>query len=251
MEYTIDRLAKLSGLTTRALRYYDEIGLLKPQRISTSGYRIYGPEQIDRLQQILFYRELEVPLGEIKTILEQPGFQANTALLEHRKALLQRRDRLDAILITVEKTLASVKGEITMKENEKFEGFKKKLLDDNEMNYGAEVRRLYGEVSVDKSNRKLQSMTEGEYADVEELNKALMATLIAAFKTGDPEGELAQKAADLHRQWLSIYWNDYSKEAHEGLVNMYLADPRFTEYYDQHAVGLTVFLKDAVLHYLK
>jgi hypothetical protein len=119
------------------------------------------------------------------------------------------------------------------------------------MNYGAEVRRLYGEVSVDKSNRKLQSMTEGEYADVEELNKALMATLIAAFKTGDPEGELAQKAADLHRQWLSIYWNDYSKEAHEGLVNMYLADPRFTEYYDQHAVGLTVFLKDAVLHYLK
>ena len=137
-----------------------------------------------------------------------------------------------------------------MNDNEKFEGFKQKLIDDNEKAYGEEIREKYGEDTINQSNEKLKNMTQKQYDEVTALNDKLMQTLLEAFKTGDPSGELAQQAADLHRQWLSFYWHSYSKDAHAGVAQMYVGDPRFTAYYDKHQPGLAEFLRDAVLIYV-
>ncbi|WP_409174730.1 MerR family transcriptional regulator [Brevibacillus fortis] len=249
MEYTVQKLGLLAGVSTRTLRYYDEIDLLKPARINSSGYRIYGQQEVDRLQQILFYRELGVSLEEIKEILDSPTFDAERALREHREKLLERRAQLDALIANVNLTLAQREGTKTMSDKQKFEGFKQKLIDDNEAQYGEEIRAKYGSEQVDKSNQKIKGMTEREYAALEQLNEELHETLAQAFATGDPAHELAQKAADLHRQWLNFYWDSYSKEAHAGLAQMYVDDPRFTAYYDKDQPGVAEFLRDAVVIY--
>ncbi|GEC89184.1 MerR family transcriptional regulator [Brevibacillus brevis] len=249
MEYTVQKLGLLAGVSTRTLRYYDEIDLLKPARINSSRYRIYGQQEVDRLQQILFYRELGVSLEEIKEILDSPTFDADRALREHREKLLERRAQLDALIANVDLTLAQREGTKTMSDKQKFEGFKQKLIDDNEAQYGDEIRAKYGSDQIDKSNQKIKGMTEQEYAALEQLNEELHETLAQAFATGDPAHELAQKAADLHRQWLSFYWDSYSKEAHAGVAQMYVDDPRFTAYYDKEQPGVAEFLRDAVVIY--
>jgi DNA-binding transcriptional MerR regulator len=246
VEYTIQKLGNLAGVSTRTLRYYDEIGLLKPARTSSSGYRIYGQREVDLLQQILFYRELGLSLEDIRSIVTEPGFDGTRALREHRNQLLDKRKQLDALIANVEKTMASQEGRITMSDREKFEGFKRQLIDENEQKYGQEIREKYGEATVEKSNRKLMNMTEEEYEKVTQLANEVNATLAEAFKTGDPAGELAQKAADLHKQWLTFYWSEYSKEAHAGLAQMYVDDERFTAYYDKDQPGTAEFLRDAV-----
>lgn len=249
MEYTVQRLGHLAGVSTRTLRYYDAIGLLKPARTNSSGYRIYGQREVDRLQQILFYRELGVSLEEIKELITSPTFDADRALKEHRRKLLEKREQLDALIANVDLTIAQREGTRTMTDKQKFEGFKQKLIDDNEQKYGAEVRAKYGDEKIDKANRKIKNMTEKQYAEVEQLAADIHTTLAAAFATGDPAGELAQKAVDLHRQWLSYFWDAYSKEAHAGVAQMYVDDPRFTAYYDKDQPGVAAFLRDAVLIY--
>jgi DNA-binding transcriptional MerR regulator len=249
MEYTVQKLGYLAGVSTRTLRYYDVIGILKPARINSSGYRIYGKSEVDRLQQILFYRELGVSLEGIRDIITAPAFDGANALIEHHDKLLERRAQLDALITNVEKTIALTEGRITMTDKEKFEGFKQKLIDDNEAKYGKEIRAKYGDKEVDKSNNKLKNMTEEQHAEVEKLGTAVIEAIAAAFATGNPAGELAQKAADLHRQWLSFYWDSYSKEAHAGLAQMYVDDERFTAFYDAKQPGSAEFLRDAVLIY--
>jgi DNA-binding transcriptional MerR regulator len=249
MEYTVQKLAKVAGVSTRTLRYYDEIGILKPARINSSGYRIYGQVEVDRLQQILFYRELGVGLESIKDIVLAPSFDKAGALREHREKLLEKREQLDALISNVDKTIAQTEGRIVMSDKEKFEGFKQKLVDDNEAKYGKEIREKYGEDTVNKSNQKVKGMTQEEYDEVTKLTTEVLETLYEAFKTGDPAGELAQKAADLHRQWLCYYWDSYSKEAHAGIAQMYVDDPRFTAYYDEKQPGSAEFLRDAVFIY--
>jgi hypothetical protein len=133
-----------------------------------------------------------------------------------------------------------------MIDKEKFEGFKQKLVDKNEAMYGKEIRERYGDESVNNSYQKLKGMSQEQYNNVTKLAAEVMKTLQAAFKTGDPAGELAQKAADLHRQWLCFYWDSYTKEAHAGVAQMYVDDPRFTAYYDQRQPGAAEFLRDAV-----
>ncbi len=246
MEYTIQKLAKLAGISTRTLRYYDEIDMLQPTRINSSGYRIYGQEKVDKLQQILFYRELGVSLESIKAIVTAPSFDSSKALKEHHEKLLEKRSQLNSLIANVEKTIASTEGRITMSNKEKFEGFKQRLVDDNEKKYGKEVREKYGDNAVNKSNQKVKGMTQEEYDTVTQLADDVITTLSEAFKNGDPAGELAQKAADLHRQWLCFYWDAYSKEAHAGLAQMYVDDERFTAYYDKEQPGTAEFLRDAV-----
>ncbi len=249
LEYTVQKLAQLAGVSTRTLRYYDEIGILKPARINSSGYRIYGQAEVDRLQQILLYRTLGVRLDIIKEILSAPSFDALTALKLHRQKLLDKRQQLNLLIANVEKTIAATEGRITMSDSEKFAGFKRKLIEENEQKYSKEIRAKYGEEAVKQSNEKFMNMTEEQYAEFEKLGVEVMDTLKKAFATGDPGGELAQKAADLHRQWLSYTWNTYTKEAHAGLAQMYVDDERFTAYYDQDQPGLAAFLRDAVLIY--
>lgn len=249
MEYTVQKLAEMAGISSRTLRYYDEIGLLKPARINSSGYRIYGQAEVDTLQQILFYRELGIGLEKIQGIIYSSSFDSLSALKEHRGKLLERKQQLELLIANVENTIAQKEGRITMTDKEKFEGFKQKLIDDNEARYGEEIREKYGDETVARSNKRLKEMTPEQYAQLEKLGSEVMDTLKEALVAGDPAGDLAQKAADLHRQWLSFTWDKYSKEAHAGLAEMYVADKRFSAYYDRIRPGAAEFLRDAILIY--
>ncbi len=250
MEYTIQKLARMAGVSTRTLRYYDEIGLLKPLRVSSSGYRIYGQQQVKRLQQILFYRELEVPLDNIKAILDDQHFDEKKALEQHRALLLQKRTRIDALIANVEHTIDALEGRRIMSDKQRFEAFKQQLIDENEKQYGKEARERYGDEAVDRSNQQLKNMTPEQYQAITALEAEFRQTLARAFQTGDPAGELAQKAVDLHRQWLTFYWGWYNKEAHAGLGQMYVEDPRFRAYYDKQQPGTAAFLRDAIQIYV-
>ncbi|WP_010284748.1 MerR family transcriptional regulator [Bacillus timonensis] len=246
MEYTVQRLAKLAGVSARTLRYYDEIGILKPARVNSSGYRIYGQDEVNRLQQILFYRELGVNLTDIKQIITNPAFDEFRALQEHREQLLDKRKQIDLLIANVEKTIAQKEGRMSMSDQEKFEGFKKKAIEENERKYGKEIREKYGEETVNQSNEKFMNMSKEAHDAATRLGEELMETLRDAMKAGDPAGELAQKAADMHKQWLMYYWPSYSKEAHAGVAQMYVDDERFTAYYDKEQPGTAKFLRDAI-----
>lgn len=249
MEYTVKKLAQLSGVSGRTLRYYDQIGLLKPARINTSGYRIYGEKEVDLLQQILFYRELGFGLEEISRIVHDPSFDQVAALKNHHKALEEKRSRLDKLMATVEKTIASLEGGAAMQDNEKFDGFKEKLIHDNEQKYGKEIRDKYGDDTIDASNKKLRNMSQEDFQAMTKLEEELFELLDKANATGDPAGKEAQELAEKHKQWLMYSWPTYSKEAHAGLAEMYVADERFTTYYDKRVKGGAKFLHDAILHY--
>lgn len=249
MEYTVQKLARLAGISSRTLRYYDEIGILKPARISSSGYRIYAQAEVDRLQQILFFRELGLSLERIKGIVSASSFDELRALKEHREKLLEKRAQLDLLIANVDKTIAVNEGRITMTDKEKFAGFKQKLIDDNEKTYGEEIRAKYGDEKINQSNERIMGMNEKQYAEWEKIGLKVIESLKEAVATGDPAGEHAQTTADLHRQWLSYTWDSYSKEAHAGLAEMYVADERFAAYYNEKQPGGAEFLRDAILIY--
>ena len=144
-----------------------------------------------------------------------------------------------------------MKGEFIMNDKEKFADFAEKLVQDNEKKYGAEVRAKYGDAAVEKSNAKVKGMTEDQYKEIEKLSDELNATLKQAFDQGDPTSELAMKACKLHKDWLCYFWDDYSKEAHIGIAEMYVSDPRFTAYYDKISPGCAVFMRDALLEFCR
>lgn len=247
MEYSIKKLAEMAGLTSRTLRYYDTIQLLKPKRINSSGYRIYGEEEINRLQQILFFREFEIPLEEIKNYLDDPDFDHTEALNQHRLQLLARRDRLEKLLETLDTTLENLKGETIMADEQKFEGFKQQQLADNEAKYGKEIRNAYGAETIQKANTQFENLTEKQYTDMQATAEKILTNLKEAVKTSNPASETAQEIAKLHKYWLSFTWPAYSKAAHRGLAEMYIADQRFTKYYDEPAgEGAAQFLRDAI-----
>jgi len=246
MEYTVNKLSKMSGVSARTLRYYDEIGLLKPVRVASSGYRLYGQGEIDTLQQILFYRELGFPLDEIKNILYAPDFDKREAFQCHLSELSKKRERLDALINNVITSMSAMKGEFAMADNEKFEGFKQTLVSENEKKYGSEIRDKYGDDAINASNAKLKGLTQEQYDQGERLRMSYEEKLKLAFETGNPAGELAQAACDLHRQWLLVFYPNYSKEYHKGLGEMYVADDRFKANYEKIALGCTEFFRDAI-----
>lgn len=249
MQYTVKELGDLAGVSARTLRYYDQIDLLKPAGTTEAGYRLYGPEEVDRLQQILFYREMGMGLEEIKDIMNASDFDLKQALLSHRERLLQKKTQLDHLLQTVERSIAGLEGRIIVTDKEKFEGFKKQMIAENEEKYGKEVREKYGDETVDASNAKLMGLSQEDWERQNKLSQEIFDTLLAAMDEGDPAGELGLKAAELHREWLRLFWPSYSPEAHVGLGEMYVADERFTAYYDQHRTGAAEFLRDAIKAY--
>jgi len=220
VEYTIKNLARISGVSTRTLRYYDQIGLLCPARIAANDYRIYGQKEVDLLQQILFYRELGVSLKEIHQILNDPDFDKARALESHLSALLLRKKQIERLI-------------------------------DNEAAYGREIREKYGDDMVDDCYTKVKGMDEADWQRAQKLSAEINRTLGAAFEQGDPAGKLARKACALHKEWLCMFWKEgmYSKEAHRMLADGYVADARFTAYYDKIAPGCTKFLRDAIYSY--
>jgi DNA-binding transcriptional MerR regulator len=246
MEYTSNQVSNMSGVSARTLRYYDEIGLLKPARIAPSGYRIYGQVELDMLQQILFYREMDFSLTDIKKLLSVPNFDREQAFMNHLAELSKKRERLDTLIETVTKSIAVIKGEQTMSDKEKFEGFKRAMIEENERQYGTEIREKYGEEMIGRTNARIKGMTNERYAEGERLRQEAEDTLKAALETGDPSGELAQKACELHGRWLAVYQPEYSKAYHKGLGELYVSDERFKVYYDKITPGCAEFLRDAI-----
>lgn len=249
MTYSINELAALAGISARTLRYYDQIGLLTPERQQDNAYRVYGQKEVDRLQQILFYRALGVSLTEVKQMIEADDYDSLMTLQSHLLALKEKQAQTELLITNVEKTIASLKGELTMSDKEKFEGFKQQLINDNEKQYGKEIREKYGDEVVDQSNAKFKGLTARQYEQAQVLSNQLNVYLKKAVEQGKPDSELAQKVCALHKEWLGYYWPHYSKEAHLGLAQMYVDDPRFKAYYEAIAPGCAEFLRDALKIY--
>lgn len=250
MEYTIKALADLAGVTPRTLRWYDREGLLRPLRTTEAGYRIYGPQEVNRLQDILFYRELGLELAAIRQILDDPAFDRQAALQSHLRELEARRARLDGLILTVQKTIDETRGGVKMSDREKFESFKRHAVEANEARYGREIRDRYGDEAVDRANANVLALTEEEYGQWKALGEEIRAALAQAVRTGeDPAGEEGRHIAALHRRWLSFSWEAYTPQAHAGLGQLYTADERFAAYYDREVQGCAAFLRDAIAAY--
>lgn len=252
MEYTVQKLARLAGVSPRTLRFYHQSGLLRPARINSSGYRIYGEAQVSRLQQILFYRELGMGLEEIARTLDSKDFQPLAALQGHLEALLGRQAHTARLIETVRRTIEQEQGGRPMTDAEKFQGFKEKLVADNEAQYGQEIRGKYGQEAVDASNARMMKLNQGEYDAMQALAAEILQKLEAAVKAGqDPASPAGEELTRLHRTWLGYTWGQYSPAAHKGLGDMYLADERFTAYYDKQVPGCAQFLRDAIQAWAK
>lgn len=252
LEYTIKKLADLAGVTPRALRYYDKIGLLKPCRINSSGYRIYGEKEINLLQQILFYRSMDMKLEDIQNIISKPDFDISKALIEHHQQLIIKRNQLNQLISTVEKTMAYNKGEVKMSNKEKFEGFKREKLHENESKYGKETREKYGAETVKASNKKFMSISEDDFKRMQDIESEMFKSLKEVAKTKNLRSEAAKNVYEKHKAWLTFTWTSYSPEAHIGLSEMYVEDERFTKYYNDRAgVEVAKILRDIIIKYAK
>ncbi|MGL5259948.1 MAG: MerR family transcriptional regulator [Lachnospiraceae bacterium] len=249
--YKINELAKLSGVSTRTLRYYHEIELLVPEKIDDNGYRIYDQIQIDQLHQILFYRELDFSLEDIKDILYDADFNLAQALELHLTSLLQKKERIDQLIKNVTNTIRCEKGEFTMTNEEKFEGFKKEIILNNEESYGLELRKKFGDETINGSYEKINGMSREQWEHAQELNLQINEKLLEAFKQADPTSEVAHELCKLHKEWLCMFWKEgtYSRQAHIGLAKCYVLDDRFRSYFDKIAVGSSDFLYDAIKSY--
>lgn len=247
MEYTVQQLARLAGVSARTLRWYDKMGLLRPAR-EQNGYRTYTVREVDRLQQILFYRELGFELAQIPALLAQDGPDRLAALERQKQALADQLARTRQLIATVDKTIASIREDTPMTDKEKFEGFKREQVETNETKYGKEVRGAFGDKAMDDANRKMMGLSQQQYTEMTGLAEQINRLLAAAVAAGaDPAGEEGRQIAQLHKQWLAYTWNFYTPEAHAALAEGYTADERFTAYYDTQACpGAAVFLRDAV-----
>ncbi|MBA9025957.1 DNA-binding transcriptional MerR regulator [Peribacillus huizhouensis] len=238
----VKEVADLVGVSVRALHHYDEIGLLSPDTITESGYRLYSNENLSTLQQILFFKELDFPLKKIKEIISSPSFNQEEALSMHRKLLLEKRNRLDAMIRTIDKTISFTKGEIQMTNKEKFEGF-----DFSQNPYEQEARERWGDEAVDQSKVKLGKMsTEKQAAMGEKMNEIYRN--LAGFRQESPASPDAQAAI---KEWYDLLnkMGNYSLEAFKGLGQMYVDDERFTKNIDQFGEGLAAFMRDAMAVY--
>lgn len=252
MEYSIQELSRLSGVTTRTLRWYDQIGLLKPSRVAESGYRYYGRAEVDRLQDILYYRALGVELARIKECLDDPSFDRLAALRNHLTALEAEQERLEQLIRSVKDTIGAEERNEIMNDEQKFEAFKQRAVAYNEKVYGAETRAKYGDQEVDEANAAVMNLTQAQYREWTELGREIQERLEAAVREGvSPESQEGKEITALHRRWLTITGNRYDPARHRGIAELYVMDERFTAYYDKRLPGCARFLRDAVAYWAK
>ena len=247
MEYSIQTLSKLSGISTRTLRWYHEKQLLLPKYVGENGYRYYGEDEINRLQQILLYREMGVSLTLIAQLLDSPDHSRLNTLKEHLAALNEEQKRIHALMKTVHRTIDSIERNEMMTDKEKFEAFKRNSIEKNERLYGKEIREKYGNETIDKANAHTLHLTQAEWEEWTEIKDAISARLIQAIKNGtSPLSAEGNEIALLHKKWLSFTNKNYSTEMHHVLANMYLSDTRFQSFYDEEHDGCAEFLKTAI-----
>ncbi len=247
MVYSIKDLAELTGLTTRTLRHYDEIDLLKPAIVKENRYRYYGTKELELLQQIMFYRKRGFTLKQIKDIINNPDYDIKKALIQHLHALEEEKKYIDSLIINIKLTILNMEGTCSMSDKEKFEVFKDKLVKENEEKYGVEIREKYGDEAVDASNAKLMNMSKEKYDKFKALEEEIKISLEEAVKEQSAyNSELGKKITALHKEWLMMTWKTYSSAAHKGVARMYVCDERFKSYYDANIEGCAEFLEKAI-----
>ena len=239
MEYTVQQLAKLSGVSKRTLHYYDEIDLLKPKTIRSNGYRIYGSEEVTRLQQILFFKSFGLSLTEIQTIMAQDKAAIYQALQSQQFKLIQQKISLEQQIQALEKTLQEYQGEITMTDQEKFKYFKQQKLAENEEKYGQEIREKYGEEAVEKkSNQKWLDLTPEQFETMQQAEEKLIQALDNLLShPQELPNDTAQMAFEAHKTWLTTVAPYYNATYHRNLAEMYQSDERFRTYYDEKTIA--------------
>ncbi len=249
VSYTVHEVARMAGVSVRTLHHYDRIGLLEPADRSPAGYRLYEEKDLFRLQQILFYRELDMPLERIKKELDEPGFDPVTALRDHRRLLEERAGRIARLIATIDRTIARLGGEEPMLTTEElYEGFPREKAE----RWEREAKEQWGATEAYAESRmKVARMSKERWAEVKkeggEIDAALAEALARGLAPGAPEtrGLVARKVAHLRNFY------EPSPEMIAGLGAMYVDHPEFRAHYDAVAPGLAEYLRDAMAIYAR
>ena len=243
--FTVKQLAKIAGITRRTLHYYDEIGLLKPSQVGENGYRYYGEESLLRLQQILLYRELDLPLESIKWILGRPDFDVLSALESHREELHKRIAQLERLAATVDDTILHLKGKKEMSQRQFFEGFS----DEQQAEYEKEAMQMYDPATVKAANKRWREYSAAEKQRIGEQGNAVYQLILDAMSK-DPGSPEAQTAVEGWRRQIEYFWIP-NEDQLLGLADLYNEDPRFKANFDKIEPHLAEFLREAVKVYVK
>ncbi len=242
--YTVKQLSQLAGITPRTLRYYDRLGLLKPTRVGANGYRYYDEEALLKLQQILFYRELELPLERIREIINRPDFDLPSALEGHKLELARRRARLERLIATVDDTLLHLKGKKEMNGNQLFAAFS----EEEQAEMEKEAMQLYDPEIVRESNRKFKALSAAEKEAILAEGNALYLELVAAIPLG-PDSPQAQAGVERWRRHMDNFWTPAPDQL-VALADNYSLDARFKANFDKIDPRLAEFMGQAVRIYV-
>jgi DNA-binding transcriptional MerR regulator len=242
--FTVKQLSQLAGVTPRTLHHYDAIGLLKPSRVGENGYRYYGEESLLQLQQILFYRELGLPLEDIKKIMGRRDFDVLGALRSHKEALQKQVARLNRLINTVDNTINHLKGNNAMSNKAYFEGFS----EEEQEKYAAEAEQMYDPETVRASNRKWKAYPAAKKESIMAEGKAIYMDMIAAM----PKGASSQEVQGIVERWrrhMDYFWTPKLDQL-LALVDGYNDDPRFKVNFDKMHPALAEFFREAVKVYV-
>ncbi|MFF0367336.1 MerR family transcriptional regulator [Micromonospora sp. NPDC005087] len=244
MAYTVGQVAKVAGVTVRALHHYDEIGLLSPSGRTAAGYRRYDDADLERLQLVLYYRELGFPLEEIAAIIDDPAADPAAHLRRQHELLTVRIKRLQEMVTAIEFAMEASKLNIQLTPEERFEVFG----DFNPEEHEAEAEQRWGDTDAYReSNRRASRYTKDDWLRIKAENEDWGRRIVAVLASGAPaDGPEAMELAEEHRQIIGRWFYECSYEVHTGLADMYLADERFTRHYEDIAPGLAAYLNEAI-----
>lgn len=239
MELKIQEAARLAGVSIRTLRYYDEIGLLPPGRVTQAGYRLYDDAAMARLQEVLFFRELGFALEDIRAIMTDPGYDREEALRRHRAMLKKKRAQIDSLIDLVDRTM---RGERDLS----FTQFDTKEMDKMKSEYAKEARERWGHTAAyAESEKKTKGYDGQKWSSVQEGMEALMAEF-AAIRGENPAGEAAQALVMRWQAYITENFYACTDEILKGLGQMYVCDERFKANIDKHGEGTAQFMADAI-----
>lgn len=244
MGYTVKQFSRLAGVSVRTLHYYDEIGLLKPTSIACNGYRLYERGALIRLQQILFYRELDFSLENIRQILERPDFDLVSALEEQKRDLIKRIDRLNKIVTTVDKTIDHMKGKRKMTDKELFKPF----TDEEQEKYALEAEQLYDPDIVRASNLKWKSYSNQKKAEILAEGSKIYIDIVKVIPKRPASAEV-QSCVEHWRRHMDYFWTP-SLEQLIGLAEQYNYHSSFKKNFDKIHPKLAEFMLEAVKFYV-
>lgn len=244
-DLTVGGVSGLVGVSVRTLHHYDRIGLVTPSGRTPAGYRVYDDADIERLHQVLTYRELGFPLEQIATLLDDPDTDMLTRLGDQRDQLRARIDRLHRMVAAVEELMNAKKTGIQLTAAEQAEIFGDDWLGDE---YAAEAEERWGDTDAWKQSRqRTSSFTKDDWQQIKADTDAFEARVADAMRRGvDPGTDEANALAEAHRASIERFY-DCSREMQVCLADMYVADPRFTEHYDAVAPGLANYLREVIV----